>query len=1041
MEDVAAGREEAGACPWDSRAGAVMDNSRTWSVADRVLVVEGAFQGSGVLIAPSLVLTAAHVMGSYGPRPAGRVAHPAVTGRVECVELWRSGDIALLRTATPMLPIAPEGWLDRPRWGSVSTSRPIRGCQVVGFPDIQRRPPTGALELDQYEVTVLPLSGSPRQVLTCEFARPPATERADGTSPLEGLSGAPVIAGGVLIGIVTDVPRGRGHLRVEAQPLDRLEKNRLPRRPGEHGPPRFEDVTEVHPRDERFTEQYAEALGRRFRRTEIIGIDELGHKASRWDLNAAYLHLEAESSYRELSRPAGSARPRRLHELLATDKSVVLLRGEAGAGKTTLVWWLAAHAAAGTLAPHLARLNGLVPFVVPMRSVRADGAFPTPSGLAEVARLTVDAAPTGWARRVLDSGRGLLLIDGLDEVPQEDRDEARRWLTDLLEAFPEMRCLVTLRPLAVEGDWLGLDDGVLELRLLPMSDEHIQEFVRAWHDAARLEPSVSADERTVLTELEQELARQFETTPALRDLARTPLLCAVICALHRKRQGLLPTRRSDLYVAALDMLLGGRDKLRRIDAPEGIELDAGEHKLLLQRIAAWLVRNGQSQLSYEQARGQLAAALQGMPQIADQGPVEKILRHVLSRSGVLQERTQDSVQFIHRTFQDYLAAKELRDSDHLGELLRHADEEEWEDVVSLVIGHCTRGEVKRVVDGLVAQGDAATGPTRWRLHLLAATCATSALYLDKSTRTAVEERVAAILPPSDAVRSTELAKLGPYVLPLLPQAEGLGEHEQLLVLHTICRIGTAESLPLVRAYGQVPARAVRQYIAASWPDFPVGRYARDVLDHIRIDDLQFVIDRRELLHLLPRLGAVRYAELHMSAPVPDPLGPSDLDVVAELPDLRELRLKGLPGGRLPAANPAVARLSVDSDRFDVGDLGRWSGLRSLALWHPVPVPELLESLKSLPKLRALQLSIAAPGGWIWHTPTTMAGIRSLTLLTALETGDLAHVARTFPSLKRLTLLRPEQNVHRAVDLTALEKCPGLTVEVVYGRNRPDLVRQ
>ncbi|MCE0447639.1 hypothetical protein LT493_36885 [Streptomyces tricolor] len=38
-------------------------------------------------------------------------------------------------------------------------------------------------------------------------------------------------------------------------------------------------------------------------------------------------------------------------------------------------------------------------------------------------------------------------------------------------------------------------------------------------------------------------------------LATNPLMCGLICALHRERRGYLPTGRKELYDAALTMLL------------------------------------------------------------------------------------------------------------------------------------------------------------------------------------------------------------------------------------------------------------------------------------------------------------------------------------------------------------------------------------------------------------------------------------------------------------------------------------------------------
>ncbi|MFF6998198.1 NACHT domain-containing protein [Streptomyces sp. NPDC008313] len=1094
---------------------------RATSSADRVVLVGGAVQGTGVLIGPRHILTAAHVL--TGP-PRARVRHPEnisdlrrvppklvvvptqsprtaeiihphssewVTCEVRWIDTVR--DLALLRTRNEV--VGPDFLqpLGRTRLGRIATSQPLGDCQIIGFPEVQRDPVSGDIECDQYEVTVLPMAGRLRpHVMVCEFSRKPVAEKDDRYSPLAGLSGAPVFAGGVLLGIVTAVPRGRDHMRIEATDVDAEQLRMSGTADAGLLPPRTEDVFETHRRDEVFERQYRRAVKNRYRKIDIIGLDELATHESRWDLDTAYLHLEAEAAPRAPGTGGVPARPRRVDDLLAEAGPHVLLRGEAGAGKTTLVWWLASHAGVGTLGGNLAPLNGLVPFVVPMRSLRATGGgFPRPGELDRAARLMTDQAPRGWVRRVLESGRGLLLVDGLDEVPRHDREEARRWLADLLAEFPGLHCLVTVRPLAVEADWMGRD-GFRELRLLPMRDTDIQAFVHAWHDTARLEPTLSDDERGALSTLEAALKAKFTSSPALRNLARTPLLCAVICALHRRNRGDLPVSRPELYTAALKMLLGKRDTQRLISEPEGIELAPERHQLLLQRIAVWLVRNGQSQLSHEQAAGQLLPVLSGMPEV--QAPVDAVLRHMLNRSGVLEERGEDSIQFIHRTFQDYLAAREFQDSDCLRELLGHAAQEDWQDVVLLSIGHCRTAEVEKVVDHLMAQGDAQEGHQRWNLHLLAASCAAEAVFLPQEKREAVAERLKAFMPPKDVVQAIEVARLGAYVLPILPGPEGIPEHVQLFVATTLTRIGTPRCLPLVRAYAAQPSPLLRQFLASAWGDFPAGPYAREVLATMRLDDVEILVNRDHMLRNLSHLGPltrvvtegpfpaaqlrrylphtsigtltitgnpaltdlsflhgrpdIRHLTVDPAAGIRDisvlagsPLVklsldaslllPEDLDVVPTMSELRELRFDGLPIGQyaqLPPPHPSVARLSVSSQDLQVDTLHRWTGLRGLAVRQPTPLAELFTQLAELPRLRALQLPLARPSEELRGLPP-LPRVHSLTLPDLLDDPDLDGLATTFPSLRRLTL-DLGFGPGPAVRLGPLHALPGLSVTVL-----------
>ncbi|MFF5101194.1 NACHT domain-containing protein [Streptomyces sp. NPDC000134] len=1066
---------------------------------DRVVAVLADGQGSGVLLDPRHVLTAWHVVGSG----AVEAIHPSARSTTACTVIWESKahDVAVLRADSPLVSAERAAPMGRLRVGRVATPEPLPHCQIVGFPEIQRYGEEGEdLEYDQYRVSVLPMAGRMRRTLVCELDRPPADEAGRRDSPLQGLSGAPVFAGAVLLGIVTEVPRDRLHLRVEATPFEAMAKASA-----EEGKVRFdidvEDVTDVHPRDERFEARYAEDLSSQYRKTEIFGIDELGRGEARWDLDTAYLSLEAEPAHEddvhrsERLKPAASSH--RIDTLLA-DRPRALLRGEAGAGKTTLVWWLAAHAANATLNENLAELNGLVPFVIPLREVHARGGkFPAVPELLSAGRVLTDSAPSGWVRRVLEAGRGLLLVDGLDEVPEDRREEARRWLAVLLDRYPRTRCLATVRPNAVDKDWLA-PDGFTELTLRPMSDEDIRSFVQAWHAAARIECDLlftgrrQADERDQLTSLEESLLHQLDENTALRELARTPLLCAVICALHRRRGGLLPTTRWSLYRAALAMLLGGRDAARGVRNPDDLALDSDEQHALLQRLAIWLVRTGQQQMTHAIAVQQLELAMRDMPQISSQAAPARVLRFLLERSGLLRERTDDAIQFIHRTFQEFLAAKEFHESGYILELLDRADKEEWQDVIVLAVGHATRRDANELIGKLVDFGEAAEHrEKRWHLLILAARCATSLLSLDAALSDRVRESVRGLMPPQSYEEAMEMAGLGDWAVDVLPSAEEVVDAEA--TVFALTHIRSPRARRAIRAFVSNSEGHIVRLIVRGWALHPIGAYAHEVLAGMHVPYLS--LEEPDMLPHLPLFGSLRHVSVDtsFSAEELDTYLPTaglkrldcrncaslnslaflrsrtelehlelgviscglDLSVLSDLPlasialhmggvpvgnlsvlpqfeALHTLRLNGVPDGGWGglAAHPGVQNLSVYStDTSWLSTLPYWMGLESLVVDSGTrDVPEILTAVGARPRISGLTLRVHSLSALT--APGALAHVRRLTLTRLIRHSDTSRVRALFPELNELTFdLQISSDRETPLDLTPFADLPGLRVIV------------
>ncbi|MEU3255180.1 NACHT domain-containing protein [Streptomyces sp. NPDC006997] len=592
------------------------------------------------------------------------------------------------------------------------------------------------------------------------------------------------------------------------------------------------------PADGDFEKRYLQYVADKHGKLSIFGLD-LPSSTNSWPLDVAYLSLEATGT-------ATGGMP----SVLPADQALagrdrVLLRGVAGSGKTTLVQWLAVSTtrAARRLDERLLYLHGLVPFVLPLRSLTRGGSpLPLPDQfLSSVGCPIAHAQPIGWYDRVLTSGRGLMLVDGIDEMPEGEREDARIWLRDLISAYPQNQWVVTSRPSAIEENWLS-DEKFSELDLAPMSRDDVASFIKRWHEAAGSGDAVA-----------KELLYAVRAKPELDRLTTNPLMCALICALNRARRGYLPDSRKELYDAALSMLLSRRDRERGIYKSDTMRISETHQVQLIQKLAYWLIRNGRSEMSAEDAVNLLSQALTAMPRVAEVGEARKIYRHLLVRSGLLIEPSDNVMHFIHRTFQDYLGAKAAVEDLDFDFIVSNAHLDQWEDVVRMSVAHARPRERPRLLNGLLERGDSVQ-KIRHRLHLLAAACLDDAIELDPTVREEVQHRASKLIPPRTTGQARALAEVGPVALELLPGPEGLNQDEAFATVLAAARIGTDAAIPVLSRYRASRDLRLRTELAMSWSRFDTDHYAEEVIGHLYEDGLYFIVSSVQELQSLHRLG-------------------------------------------------------------------------------------------------------------------------------------------------------------------------------------------
>ncbi|XXT16402.1 NACHT domain-containing protein [Sorangium sp. So ce429] len=569
---------------------------------------------------------------------------------------------------------------------------------------------------------------------------------------------------------------------------------------------------------------YRREVEARYGQIEIRGL-QLSARV-RQDLEIAYVPLHVEGPSEELrpakprkaagKQPKGGAttveadvastmlraleRPR----VLATDALVnhprLLIVGEPGSGKSTLLAYLATRAVRGELdistpEPELAP----IPFLVPVRSLQDSAA--SPEGIANAA-----GAEAWFVEATLRRGRALLLIDGLDEARAQVAGRVLPALTAMLDTYRRTSVVVTTRPAAAPGKDETTPRGFARVRLLPMTRDEVGTFIDRWCLAAELSLSKPRGQAELdARDAADDLKERVRASRAIEKLAQTPLLCSVICVVHRFLGQRIPERRVALYEAITNVLLYEWDRAKFAEGAAIGKLDAHAKRALLARLALSMHRARVAELPAEEVVQRLAAHLPDLGHPEEEAAA--IVAEIRDRNGVLVERAPGSFAFSHLTFQEYLAAMDLVNAHAYDELLRNHKDKWWHEVIVLSAGF-PGAHADRIIRGLLDRdGDDVAAGT-----MLAAQCAETAIEVRQALRKEIEKRVARLVPPESPREFHTLCNLGevagPVLLRSLDKASTEGKASIIMLL------GHIEYEPATRAmlkFLKDPSRTERPF--------------------------------------------------------------------------------------------------------------------------------------------------------------------------------------------------------------------------------------
>jgi len=750
----------------------------------------------------------------------------------------------------------------------------------------------------------------------------------------------------------------------------------------------------------------------------------------RTKLSVAYISLGVTAVSSQFADPSSNKRlPVRLRvEEALSERSRVLLRGEAGSGKTTLLRWLAINAARGSFTGDLTAWNGLVPVLVRLRRFSARELPAVGELLDDVAGPITGHLPRNWVDRQLSAGSVLLLVDGVDELLPKDRSRVREWITKLLNSYPRIRVVITSRPAVVGQDWL-VEIGFASIFFERMSTEDLETFVRQWHRAVAAAGQQLPCEIEELPEYERALIASLRERKHLHAMASNPLLAAMLCSLHLIRYQKLPRNRMELYQIAVELLIERRDADRHVPSAEDVQLSLADKLGVLRDLAWRLSDNNLSELDITLATGYVADKLETMRHInAHPGDV---LDHLLNRSGVLRSPAVGLIDFVHRSFQEYLAAAEIAAQDRIGNLIGRAGQDMWRDVVVMTAGHANMRQRHDLISGILDHANPGSSSER-QLRVLAISCLETIESMSPELADRLRRNLVDLVPPQTYDDAVALSSVGDFILRELPRSLAeIPTSTAVSIIQCVTLVGGTEALDLLSRYAEDARWEVRDGLCEAWHKFDSEEYARSVFHRMPPQaDLMIVLRHPgQIKAILPlrNLDGVSFTFPVNVADVPVEelrtivaLGLHGLTGVNDLNRLRDLPFpQNIRTLDLFAANHQ-ARI-INHDAVEV-----FTGLSSLRIrgWNTLPslleipmssridsleIGEIdarssLEHLGHCGNLRELDLSGREVPPAILSIPRPLP-VEKLSLSRCDLSRDLPDVVEIFPEVQELDLNR------------------------------------
>ncbi len=358
--------------------------------------------------------------------------------------------------------------------------------------------------------------------------------------------------------------------------------------------------------------------------------------------------IEQEPHWEELPATALPSRRER----------AILVLAEAGAGKSTCLRRIA----------YIVAKKGLeaggeyrVPVVLRASDLAKRSSTPLIEAAADETKRLANSNTSAFGNADLSKGKVLLLIDGLDEVSdQEGRKRLLEMVSEVHASYPLTQVILTSRNYKFVQEMPQLAK-YAQFRLSPINIKQAAEILDRATSLSRITP---ANAKELLRRLEQ-----------VHGMELNPLLVTVFAATGDYARRDIPANITELFKKYTEMMLGRWDQSKGI----GQQFHAPLKDFVLRRVAYEMHRRRVTSIDVKEFEELMTNELLKRGHRTD---AAELLAEMIDRSGLFRI-TGNSIEFNHMLLQEFFAGRGIPSDDSLDALI---GDEWWQRPVVFYFG-------------------------------------------------------------------------------------------------------------------------------------------------------------------------------------------------------------------------------------------------------------------------------------------------------------------------------------------------------------------